>query len=534
MTDNKPLSTQDRQNQNSTPHAEMFQRQLERILASPEFQATERQRNFLQFVVVETIEGRHGEIKGYTIATRVFGRDDDFDQATDPLVSIQANQLRRALERYYLVAGKQDPVRIDIPKGTYVPVFYKQTGIEEDLAAGGKVSDMTFSDSCPSVLIRPFENLTGDPEKDFMGMGFATELVVEIASFQEVNVTFPTGEQKAAPDSNSRFVINGYIYEDSSGIKVTVHLTDTKTGKQIWGETIRTDVGAKNLLTFQGKVAREIAAKTTGEFGVISKAMVAESKNKPLQELNTYEAMLQYQEFDQNPSAENFMRAMEALKAAANADPGCGLVWGLLARLHALIYSLEIPGFEDPLEKAIEFAEEGVRISPNSQKTVGSLAFVHFFCNELSLALREVNRAIELNPNSLIFLDALGYIMTLSGEWERGTALLKRVIRLNPYYRPSVHYALWLDCVRQKDYERAYLETMGLKSPAIFWYPLAKAATFGLLGRIEEGEKSAKKLLELKPDFPSKGRVLIGHYIKFEEIAERVLKGLSKVGLRIE
>jgi TolB-like protein len=286
---------------------------------------------------VETIEGRHSEIKDYTIATRVFGRDDDFDQATDPLVSIQANQLRRALERYYLVAGKQDPVRIDIPKGTYVPVFDQQTGIDEDLAAGGKVSDMTFEDSWPSVQILPFKNLTGDPEKDFMGMGFATELAVEVASFQEIKVSFPGEEQKAEADCKARFVMNGYIYGDSTGIKVTVHLTDTKTGKQIWGETIRADVGAKNLLTFQGKVAREIAAKTTGEYGVIPKAIVAESKNKPLQALNTYEAMLQYQEFDQNPSPENFMRAMEALKAAANTDPDCGFVWGLLARLHALI-----------------------------------------------------------------------------------------------------------------------------------------------------------------------------------------------------
>jgi hypothetical protein len=56
----------------------------------------------------------------------------------------------------------------------------------------------------------------------------------------------------------------------------------------------------------------------------------------------------------------------------------------------------------------------------------------------------------------------------------------------------------------------------------------------GLLGRIEEGEKFVKKLLELKPDFPDKGRILIGHYIKFEEIVERVLEGLNKVGLRIE
>ena len=94
--------------------AERIQRQLERILASPEFKATDRQREFLRFVISKALAGKTYEIKGYSVATRVFGRNQDFNQATDPIVSIQAKLLRRALERYYLVAGSQDPVRIDI------------------------------------------------------------------------------------------------------------------------------------------------------------------------------------------------------------------------------------------------------------------------------------------------------------------------------------------------------------------------------------------------------------------------------------
>jgi adenylate cyclase len=97
--------------------------QLRRILSSPEFEATSRQKKFLQFVVEKTIEGRADEIKAYTIATSVFGRKETFDQATDPIVSVEARRLRRALEHYYLLAGLQDPVLIDIPKGGFVPNF---------------------------------------------------------------------------------------------------------------------------------------------------------------------------------------------------------------------------------------------------------------------------------------------------------------------------------------------------------------------------------------------------------------------------
>jgi hypothetical protein len=46
--------------------------------------------------------------------------------------------------KYYLVAGKQDPVRIDIPKGTYVPTFHEQTGVESDSVRSSKSPDVGF------------------------------------------------------------------------------------------------------------------------------------------------------------------------------------------------------------------------------------------------------------------------------------------------------------------------------------------------------------------------------------------------------
>ncbi len=97
--------------------------QLQRIVACHEFDASERNRRFLQYVVEETLAGRTERIKAYSIATSVFGREASFDPQTDPIIRIEASRLRRSLERYYLTAGKCDPVRIDIPKGSYVPTF---------------------------------------------------------------------------------------------------------------------------------------------------------------------------------------------------------------------------------------------------------------------------------------------------------------------------------------------------------------------------------------------------------------------------
>ena len=104
------------------PAPEAIRTQLDSILASPEFQLPERGRAFLRYVVEESLAGRAKRIKAYSIAVEVFGRDEGITP-DDPVVRIEAGRLRRALERYYLVAGQSDPIRIDIPKGSYVPVF---------------------------------------------------------------------------------------------------------------------------------------------------------------------------------------------------------------------------------------------------------------------------------------------------------------------------------------------------------------------------------------------------------------------------
>ena len=100
--------------------------QLEHMLASPNFHATPQQTAILKYIVNQNLAGKAREIKDEAVAAKVFGRDADYDRNIDPIVSIQADILRRVLERYYRDAGKNDSVRIDIPPGTYVPVFKKR------------------------------------------------------------------------------------------------------------------------------------------------------------------------------------------------------------------------------------------------------------------------------------------------------------------------------------------------------------------------------------------------------------------------
>ncbi|HEY5796257.1 MAG TPA: hypothetical protein VIU82_14710 [Bosea sp. (in: a-proteobacteria)] len=96
---------------------------LARVLASDAFRAAPQLSAFLGFIVERAVEGRAAELKGYTIAVEAFGRSADFDPQTDPIVRVEAGRLRRALTQYYAGEGAQDPLRISMPVGAYVPAF---------------------------------------------------------------------------------------------------------------------------------------------------------------------------------------------------------------------------------------------------------------------------------------------------------------------------------------------------------------------------------------------------------------------------
>src|SRR6188508_3330271 len=103
----------------SKPSASEVRAALERILASRCFQQAGRASDFLRFVVEQTLAGSGHRLKGYTIGVEVFGRPADFDAQSDALVRVEAGRLRRRLVEFYASEGSADPVRIQLPRGTY-------------------------------------------------------------------------------------------------------------------------------------------------------------------------------------------------------------------------------------------------------------------------------------------------------------------------------------------------------------------------------------------------------------------------------
>ena len=119
---------------------------LEQIVKSPPLGSSPSLCRFLRYVVQETLAGRSGSLKEYSLGVAVFDRGDNFDPRLDPIVRVQARNLRVRLSQYYSGPGVEDTVVIDLPKRTYVPVFHER---EVETAAGHGENDAAGAPEAP-------------------------------------------------------------------------------------------------------------------------------------------------------------------------------------------------------------------------------------------------------------------------------------------------------------------------------------------------------------------------------------------------
>lgn len=174
---------------NITP--EEVRAELDRVLQSPDFPATPRNRRFLAFVVERTVNGQaggNGSVTAHDVATQVFGRPADFNTMLDPIVRIEAGKLRRDLETYYLKSGCRNPLRIDIPRGGYGPAFRRQKP-EDEAPAEAPVATGELATDVAAELQRVLESLdfpAAPRNRKFLAYVVEKELA---GALQEINAT---------------------------------------------------------------------------------------------------------------------------------------------------------------------------------------------------------------------------------------------------------------------------------------------------------------------------------------------------------
>src|SRR5215470_20374940 len=105
------------------PTAEEVRQLLERILCSRQFSNAPKKQKFLQLICEAYLDGRAGKLNEYLIGYEVFDRNETYDPALDSIVRVGAHEVRKKLERYYKSEGKNDEILLEIPAGSYIPIF---------------------------------------------------------------------------------------------------------------------------------------------------------------------------------------------------------------------------------------------------------------------------------------------------------------------------------------------------------------------------------------------------------------------------
>jgi len=209
--------------QPGTHNSEQLLDALARVLASKTFAEVFRLKKFLEYVVTETIAGRGDRLKGFVIACDVFGKEDPSDAQTTTVVRVEAGRLRRRLKDYYESEGRDDPIRISIPKGHYSACFsaakestthgplrtpgagrqlLQKPGIWVLLAAllallvfsvwklqpDSTAESGVLPDIRPTIAVLPFENLTGEDPDNSFAIGLTEDIVIDLGSLSALDV----------------------------------------------------------------------------------------------------------------------------------------------------------------------------------------------------------------------------------------------------------------------------------------------------------------------------------------------------------
>lgn len=113
---------------------------LDDILASAQFRSSRRYPAMLRYVIEKALHGDRDSLKERTIGVEVFGRDADYDTNADPVVRFSAGEVRKRLAQFYQEHGRNYPIEIELPLGTYVPRFHRRVAQAEALHEAAIVS----------------------------------------------------------------------------------------------------------------------------------------------------------------------------------------------------------------------------------------------------------------------------------------------------------------------------------------------------------------------------------------------------------
>jgi len=514
---------------------------LNRVLASQLFTRSSVLSNFLKFIVEETLEGHTEGLKEYTIAVGALGKSEDFNPQMDAIVRIHAGRLRRLLNEYYTNSGIANTIKIELVKGTYVPVFRPHLINKSKVAIVEKNEQAIFSRSRLTLAVLPFRNLCPDRDYEFFVEGLGEELTRIFSNFQDIDViahhstrkyaTQPDDIRIIGSDLGVHYVIIGSVKRSSKEIRVNVALVKTFNGKQVWSQTYNYPLNIDNLIEIQDQIIENICSLLGGYYGFIihenSKMFVEPSH------LDSFDAALWNYYFHMNYSEETYLKTRDALEKAIDRDPNFVTGMAMLAELYVLAHTLGYPTVEDPVMVALELTKRAIKIDPHSQRAYQEYAWTLLHLKRKAEALQAMEQCLSINPSSVSSMGAVGFGMACAGEYDRAHVLLTRSLDLNPHCPWWFYLGFFLVYYQKQDYPKALEYANKIETVDAYLDPLTKAAAKAQLGMQHEAQEDVRLLNENFPEIMSHLFATLNTFVLDTFLVNEIIEGAKNAGVNI-
>ena len=462
---------------------EPIERAIGRICASQAFVRADRAARLLRYVVEKTLHGQAGEVKEYTIALEVFGRA-SYDSRIDSLVRVEAGKLRELLAKYYETEGRDDPVRIEIPKGGYVPVFHEASlappaprrlrlvlaaGVLVLLVAGaalwrwGRPRRVPGRSSAPaSIAVLPFVDMSLAKDQEYFADGLTEELITALAGLEGLRVASHTSVSgyKGKPQDVRRIgeelkvqaVLEGSVRVEGGRIRVAAQLINTSDGFHLWTETFDRDF--QDVFEIQRQISSAVVKSIVYELPGTRRALIRpRTQNAEAWHYYLRAARLA----GASPSVAEMLKSIEFYKAAVAADPGYALAWAGLARTWSVLTEWEEVRPAEVLPQAAGAARKAVEMDRHLSEAHHALARVQvFYERDFAGAERSFRRAIELDPaDTEPRLDYARFVLNPNGRFGEAANELQRAIALDST-KVTLYNELANTHIKARQYDRAF------------------------------------------------------------------------------
>ncbi len=363
----------------------------------------------------------------------------------------------------------------------------------------------------PSIVVLPFQNLSGNPDQEHFADGVVesiTAALSRIRSFFVIarNSAFayknrPVNLSEVGRELGVAYALEGSVQRGGSRVRITVQLVETAGGTHLWAD--KYDGSLDDIFDLQDRITEHVAGALQPS---IRQAEIERARRKRPQDLGAYDYTMRAMRHVWLLEKDEATRGLEMLERALEIDPDYPLALALAAWCWAQrsVYNWTSDTATAKAE-ALKLADRAASGSTDDPLILAVLGTVHTFARNYGVARVMLERAVALDPNAAWALSRLGWLDVYADRPDEATAYFEKALRLSPLDPINFNNYVGLASARQvagDDNAAADLFTRALQErPNALWIHRNLAAALHAAGRRAEASASRDALLKAYPDF---------------------------------